>query len=143
MQSLALANDVTEARVTDVVGSIDPAYGTRDLLGNVIAACRRLKGWFLTAVPAEQPSKSGCESADPQDRFDDLVYLRANPGRAARHHFLGRSQALKPSCHGTQRLDQRTIHVTSRSVRVVGLPPVHHIHEIRVLTISRRLIKVT
>ena len=29
-------NDVTEVRVTDVVGSIDPRYGTRDSLGNFI-----------------------------------------------------------------------------------------------------------
>ena len=29
-------NDVTEVRITDVVGSIDPRYGTRDSLGNLI-----------------------------------------------------------------------------------------------------------
>ncbi len=29
-------NDVTEVRITDVVGSIDPQYGTRDSLGNLI-----------------------------------------------------------------------------------------------------------
>ena len=29
-------NNVTEVRVTDVVGSIDPRYGTRDSLGNMI-----------------------------------------------------------------------------------------------------------
>lgn len=29
-------NDVTEVRITDVVGSIDPLYGTRDSLGNLI-----------------------------------------------------------------------------------------------------------
>jgi hypothetical protein len=29
-------NDVTEVRITDVVGSINPLYGTRDSLGNLI-----------------------------------------------------------------------------------------------------------
>jgi hypothetical protein len=29
-------NDITEVRITDVVGSIDPLYGTRDSLGNLI-----------------------------------------------------------------------------------------------------------
>jgi hypothetical protein len=34
--ALVNVNDVTEVRITDVVGSIDPAFGSRDSLGNLI-----------------------------------------------------------------------------------------------------------
>ncbi len=34
--SLLNVNDVTEVRITDVVGSLNPLYGTRDSLGNLI-----------------------------------------------------------------------------------------------------------
>ena len=68
---MKIANNVTEVRITDVVGSIDPWYGTRDSLGNLIND--PFKTPFASGFGASKPVFAAGSPADPAPTKDRSV----------------------------------------------------------------------